>query len=313
MGSLIDLIRNARRALVIGIGGGGDVVGALATARLCESLGTEFELGGVAWERFDIDPHPGPRRIDEIRGGRAIGGSALLADEHTTTRDGTRFAEAGVAAHLGRPTVLIDVTGGPRAVAAGIAAAAEELACDLAIYVDVGGDVLARGDEPGLASPLCDAVMLAGAVEAGERIGSVGAVFGPGCDGELTAREVLDRVAELGAVGGWLGTWGLTPAAAAEIADAARVVPTEASLQAVRCARGETGEVEIRGGRRRVTLDPVGALTFFYDVVKAREHAAPLARAVAGSRDLEAARDALAGLGIRTELDYERARARERP
>ena len=32
-----------------------------------------------------------------------------------------------------------------------------------------------------------------------------------GCDGELTAREVLDRVAELGAAGGWLGTWGLTP------------------------------------------------------------------------------------------------------
>ena len=45
---MIDLIRNTRRALVIGIGGGGDVVGALATARLCESLGTEFELGGVA-------------------------------------------------------------------------------------------------------------------------------------------------------------------------------------------------------------------------------------------------------------------------
>ena len=36
----------------------------------------------------------------------------------------------------------------------------------------------------------------------------------------------------------------------------------------------------------------------------------PLARAVAGARDLEAARDALAGLGIRTELDYERAQAR---
>ena len=92
---MIDLIRNTRRALVIGIGGGGDVVGALATARLCESLGTEFELGGVA-ERFDIDPHPGPRRIDEIRGGRDRRLRALLADESTTTPDGTRFAEAGL-------------------------------------------------------------------------------------------------------------------------------------------------------------------------------------------------------------------------
>jgi hypothetical protein len=41
--------------------------------------------------------------------------------------------------------------------------------------------------------------------------------------------------------------------------------------------------------------------------------AAPLARAVAGATDLEAARDTLAELGIRTELDYERTRAGEGP
>jgi hypothetical protein len=57
----------------------------------------------------------------------------------------------------------------------------------------------------------------------------------------------------------------------------------------------------------------VGALTFFYNVGIAYEHVARLARAVAGSSDLEAARDALAALGIRTELDYERSRAREGP
>lgn len=307
----MDLIRAASRALVLGIGGGGDVVGALGVARMCESLGTEFVLGGVSWERFAIDPHPGPRGLEEVRGGRPLGNGALLADPGTATSDGVRFAESGVAAHLGAPTVLIDVSRGPGVAAGAIVDAAANLGCDLVLYADVGGDVLAQGDEPGLASPLCDAVMLAAAVRAGSSVPGIGAVFGAGCDGELTADEVLGRIAELGAAGGWLGTWGLTEAAASEIEATARQVPTEASLQAVRCFRGETGEVEIRGGRRRVRLTPVGALTFLYDLDLAFAAAAPLARAVAGTADLEAARDALAALGIRTELDYERERAAE--
>ena len=66
-------------------------------------------------------------------------------------------------------------------------------------------------------------------------------MIGPGCDGELTAGEVLERVAELARAGAWLGTWGLTPEIAAELDAAATLVPTEASLQVVRCARGEVG------------------------------------------------------------------------
>jgi hypothetical protein len=248
-----------------------------------------------------------------VRGGRRIGAAALIADEATTTPEGTRFAESGMAEHLGAPTILIDVTGGVPGAADGIVTAAAELSCDLAVYVDVGGDVLAHGDEPGLASPLCDAVMLAAAAEAADRVAPVGAVFGAGCDGELTPAEVLDRVAELAAHGAWTGTWGLTPPVARELEAAARIVPTEASLQAVLCARGETGTAEIRDGRRRVELGPLGALAFFFDVPAAVRDTAPLARAVAGAADLEAARDALAHLGIRTELDYERTRAGEGP
>ena len=46
------------------------------------------------------------------------------------------------------------------------------------------------------------------------------------------------------------------------------MVPTEASLQVVRCARGEVGPASIRGGRRSAELGPVGALTFVFDPVK---------------------------------------------
>ena len=59
--SLEDIIGASSRSLVIGIGGGGDVAGALATARFLEFCGLEFVLGGLSWERRVFDPLPGPR------------------------------------------------------------------------------------------------------------------------------------------------------------------------------------------------------------------------------------------------------------
>jgi hypothetical protein len=282
------------------------VVGALAVARLCEGLGTPFVLGGVAWERIPIDPYPGPRPLEDIRGGRALGPGAALASPATTTPQGAPFAEARMAEHLGTETVLIDVSGGAKGAAAGLAAALERFGCDLLVCVDVGGDVLAVGDEPELASPLCDAVMVAASLLTAQRE-PILAVIGPGCDGELSPGEVLGRVAELARSGAWIGAWGVTPDVADELEAAARLVPTEASLQVVRCARGESGTHAIRGGRRQVELGPVGALALLFDLRRAAR-SLPLAQAVKDSASIEDARAALAARGVRTELDYERER-----
>ena len=59
MQSLETIIRSASRALVIGVGGGGDVVGAFVAARFLEFCGLEFLLGGLSWERSVYDPLPG--------------------------------------------------------------------------------------------------------------------------------------------------------------------------------------------------------------------------------------------------------------
>jgi hypothetical protein len=113
------LLRAARRPLVIGMGGGGDVVGALATA---EAMGlyddAEPLVGGLTWERRPIDPVAGPRRIDEIDGGWELAPGVLLAGPHTRVRGrDVFFAESQMAAFLGRPTVLIDIHAGPAAIA----------------------------------------------------------------------------------------------------------------------------------------------------------------------------------------------------
>ena len=292
---------------MLGIGGGGDVVGALATARLCEQVGVGVVLGGVAWERLPIDPRPGPRPLEEIVDARGLAGAVVGAGPTTRTTDGATFAESHMARLLGRETLLVDILGGPKAVAAGLAESVEELGVDLVIGVDVGGDVLGDGSEPGLASPLCDAVMLAALARLEARgIKTLGAIFGPCCDGELTMEEILDRLAALSAAGGFRGVWPMTTEITDELAEVARVIPTEASAQAIRCARGETGTATIRRGRRRVELSPIGGLTFYFDPQRAVETVAVLARAVMDAGDLEDANEALHERGLRTELDFER-------
>src|SRR6185369_6642100 len=70
--SLETLVRSARRALVVGVGGGGDVVGALVTARFLEFCGVDFRLGGLSWERSVYDPLPGPRALEEVENVRPM-------------------------------------------------------------------------------------------------------------------------------------------------------------------------------------------------------------------------------------------------
>jgi hypothetical protein len=86
-------------------------------------------------------------------------------------------------------------------------------------------------------------------------------------------------------------------------------VPTEASAQAVRCARGELGLATIRRGRRTVPLSPLGATTVYFDADRAVGGIARLARMVLDASDLDHAHALLSAAGVHTELDYERARS----
>jgi hypothetical protein len=302
-------LRQARRPLVIGMGGGGDVVGALATAELARRYDRAAPIiGGLAWERRPIDPVPGPRTFDEIEEAEQLAPGILRAGPRTRVRGReVYFAESRMAEFLGEPTILIDMSGGPGAIAAGLAEAASALDWDLVVFVDVGGDVLAQGDEPGLRSPLCDAVMLAAAGQLG-RLGHpvLAAVFGIGCDAELTPTEVLARLARVAGAGGLAGARGLTEPVAERLEQAIGLVPTEASAQAVRAFRGHAGLVPIRGGSRTVELSAIASLTFYLDVEATIGATGRLALAVDQTESVEGANAALNAIGVRTELDLER-------
>src|SRR5205085_8543930 len=97
------------------MGGGGDVVGALATAEFARLYdGADPVLGGLAWERLAIDPDPGARAASEIENAEELVPGILLAGPDTRTRDrDVYFAESRMAQVTGQQTLLVDVHPGP--------------------------------------------------------------------------------------------------------------------------------------------------------------------------------------------------------
>jgi len=311
--SLEEVIRSSSRALVIGVGGGGDVVGALATARFLEFCGLQFFLGGLSWERSVIDPLPGPRSLKEVRDVRALHEYAWLANGRSQTLNGILFAESRMAGILDREVLLVDINGGVAGVVEGLKASIKELKADLLVGVDVGGDSLAEGGEAGLRSPLADSIMLAAFAElekGGQR--ALWGIFGYGSDGELRVEEIEHALSKLAKGGGLLGAWALTQKVAAELQTVIQVVPTEASAIPVQCFQGAWGETKIRQDRRSVKLTPLATLTFFLSPTVVWDHLSRPAQAVSRSSSLEEANHALHALGLKTELDLERERYRAR-
>lgn len=289
------------------------MVGALATARFLEFCGLQFHLGGLPWERFVYDPIPGPRSLNEIQNVRVLHPHAWLVNGQTQTRYGVRFTESEMAALYGWEVLHVDISGGVQGAVAGIKAAMEALQADLLVGIDVGGDSLAQGGEPGLRSPLADSIMLAAFVDLetkGHR--ALWGIFGYGSDGELTTEEIESALGIIAKEGGLLGAWGLTQEVVAEMEQAIKRVPTEASTIPLECARGATGVRGIRRDQRQVVLTPLTTLTFYLSPTLLFHVLSKPARALAGSTSLEEANDALHVLGIKTELDLERERVQEK-
>jgi hypothetical protein len=249
--------------------------------------------------------------LSEVKNVRALHPYAWMVNPQSRTHTGVFFAESKMAAVQGKDILLVDINGGVQGVVDGLEAAMKEFKTDLLVGLDVGGDSLAQGGESGLRSPLADAIMLATFTELENRgHRTLWGVFGYGSDGELNVDEIELALGKLAAAGGLLGAWSLTRKIAAELDEAIKTVPTEASAIPVACFHGAWGESKIRGGQRSVKLTPLTALTFFLSTTILYDILSLPAQAVRMSSSLEQANDMLHAIGIKTELDLERERYR---
>ncbi|MEM2875071.1 MAG: DUF1152 domain-containing protein [Candidatus Hadarchaeales archaeon] len=304
-GSLESVAKRSKKAMVVGIGGGGDVVGAIPTSNYLRMLGCETVLGGLTWERYVNDPEPGPRRMDEIVNITRISDTVGIANPSTRTVKGVRFTESAVAEVIREDVLLIDPNQGVRGLVKGINAAAGKMGVDLFVGVDTGGDVLATGKEEGLRSMLADSMMLASMVKID--IPSILGVLGCCTDGELTLEQFTERLSAVAEYGGLLGARGLTPE---DIDMLERVIPatkTESSALAVKAAKGLRGLIPIRGGYRKALITPFSAITFYLDPFVVFEKVNGIARELVNTKTIEEADEILRKAGLPSELAFQRS------
>ncbi|MBA2807438.1 DUF1152 domain-containing protein [Streptomyces sp. KM273126] len=286
------------KRLIVAAGGGGDAV---AAAMLHAALYGDEDQAVIltyAWDRLLIDPVPGPRGPSNFTGLEQITPAvwAVPAEARPISPAGSTLPR--LAAELPHTFALLD----PHHGVEGVTRQLEELVAHLSPksidLLDVGGDILARGDEPTLKSPLADAVTLAACCRVNNPIRLL--VAGPGLDGELPLddlREVLGPVIHT-----------FTPKDVEPISTVLEWHPSEATGMLAATAQGARGTCEVRDAGLPVPLTDEGPTVHEVDLDEAlsRNH---LARAVLTTETLsqiEAHSREICGY---SEIDYERNKA----
>lgn len=267
---------------------------------LGHDTGERALVSTCAWERLCIDPVPGPRSRGDFVGLRAVEGVRAEISPASDTLPAGRSMLPRLAGDIDARLFVHDFTGGAIGLADHLRSLAQALEATSLTVVDVGGDVVARGNEPRLLSPLADSLTLAASIQTGLPVRL--AILGPGADGELTAGEVTQILRRLHAerVGP------ITPADVEALQDVLGWHPTEATTLAAAAAIGRRGSVDMRRG-----LDPVPVIDDSADVWlldTPRLDDFPLAAALAQTRSLASAELIMRNTAV-DELDYERKRA----
>ncbi|WP_406376966.1 DUF1152 domain-containing protein [Streptomyces sp. NBC_00647] len=285
--------------LIVAAGGGGDAVAAaMLDAALYGGGDSPAVILTYAWDRLLIDPVPGPRGPANFTG---LG--PYTRSVWTVPADAKPIAPAGstlprLAAELPHTFALIDPTHGAEGITRQLEELIENLAPESIDLLDVGGDILAKGDEPTLRSPLGDALTLAACCQVDAPVRLL--IAGPGLDGELPAELLADR----------MGTTALTLTAehVEPISSVLEWHPSEATAMLAATARGVRGLCEVRDAGLPVPLTDEGPTVHEADLDDALNRN-ELARAILATETLAEAEQYSREVCGYSEIDYERNKA----
>lgn len=279
-------------------GGGGDAVGALLARRALGDTDARPPLVTTcAWERLRIDPVPGPRARSDFKGLGLVGGEQCEVLPTSDTNLSGRSVLPRLAETSRARIYLHDFTDGAVGLAAQLQRLAESLGAERLAVIDVGGDIVARGHEPTLRSPLADSLTLAAAIVSG--IPTSVSVIGPGADAELSQ--------DLGT--GLLQALGAKRAGRIRAEDAAMLQPvlswhpTEATAVVAAAASGTRGYVAIRRIDAPVPVND--RTTEVWSISHPSLVAFPLALALSQTETLVEAEQAMRAMAV-NEIDFER-------
>jgi hypothetical protein len=234
--------------LIVAAGGGGDAITASALASALRLTTDTPVILTYSWDRLLIDPLPGPRHPSDFAGLHQLGPDVLevLPTSRAISPAGSSLPQ--LAAELPSRLLLLNPERGAVGMAAQIEAAAKLFGADDLALVDVGGDVLTTGTEPGLRSPLADLLALAACTLTGRPVRLL--VPAPGVDGELDQPALTIRLVEFnGKQIAILGADTFQP-----IQQVFNWHPSEASGLLAAAAAGIRGFVEVRDAGDQIHL-----------------------------------------------------------
>ncbi|MCS7118445.1 MAG: DUF1152 domain-containing protein [Archaeoglobaceae archaeon] len=288
-----------KKALVFGIGGGGDIVSTIPVSNFLRQFDFEILNGGVIWDRLVVDPKPGPRSLEELLNIERVAETLAFIEEDTITSDKIKPNLARATKFFGK-VLGLDITKGVKKLCEDLKNFSEERGIDLFIGVDAGGDAISFGYESGVRSPLADAISVALL----NQLNGIVAVSGFGSDGELKFEEILLNISELYKNNGFIGCSSMSEDDCIQMEKVCEEVVTEASRIPILAFRGELGIKKIRKGRT-VLITPLSTLIFYFKA-KAVLEINECAKLVLEAKSIEEANRILNKNGIITELDYER-------
>jgi hypothetical protein len=284
--------------LIVAAGGGGDAVAAAMLDAALHGDGERAVILTYAWDRLIVDPVPGPRSSANFAGLRQLTPSVfeVPADARPIEPAGSTLPR--LAAELPHTFALLDPHHGAEGMARQLDELIAELSPESIDVLDVGGDILARGDEPTLKSPLGDALTLAAVARIGADVRLL--VAGPGLDGEIPPPDLRERL------GAHVHTF-----TAGQVEPISAVLdwhPSEATGMLTATARGVRGLCEVRDAGLPIPLTDDGPTVHEADLDEALQRN-ELARRLLSTTSLDEAEQHSREVCGYSEIDYERNKA----
>jgi hypothetical protein len=272
---LFAALAPARRVLLAGAGGGFDVYAALPLAIALWDKGVEVHLANLSFTPLELLPLDAWEAENVAKVTPSTGGPDEYFPERTLAR--------WLAANDLPSTVYAFPKVGVRPLRAAYGYLVDTLEIDALVLVDGGTDILMRGDEAGLGTPVEDITSLAAAstVDVGVKLVTC---LGFGIDAYhgVNHVQVLENLAALDRAGGYLGALSVPGGsrearlyrdAVADAAAATAVRPSIVNGQIAAATAGAFGDVQFttRTSGSTLFVNPLMAIYFTVDLVALAE------------------------------------------
>ncbi|MBP2330457.1 hypothetical protein JOF56_010842 [Kibdelosporangium banguiense] len=287
--------------LYVAAGGGGDAIAAAVLANR-NAPGERAAIATYAWDRLIIDPLPGPRGAQDFNNLNEHAAHVWEITPNTTLKPPAGSTLPRLARELDARLFLLDPYSGAIGMAEQLQSIARFLGASSLVLVDVGGDLVARGDEPELRSPLADALALAAC--ALTRLPCEVLIAGPGTDGELSEEQVAGRCRALHCT----RYPDLRPDQVEHILPIFEWHPSEATGLWVSAVAGKRGTAEIRDAGLQVILNDTTGQVYATPMERVTQ-AHLFVGELTGTRSLSDVEEVVRHAQGRTEIDYERTKA----